>query len=97
MGRPTFQVFKDPSEVLDYVLDWGDEASPWMPLTDTIASATVTVPSGITKDSSTNTATTQTAWLSGGTDGQLYDVVFQIVTTEGRTGERTLRVIVKNR
>ncbi len=45
----------------------------------------------------TNTDTTQTAWLSGGTAGAHYDVVYQITTNQSRTDDRTVRITVEDR
>jgi len=88
----TFSAVKDPDEVLDYELDW----STWLD-GDTIAASTITVEAGLTKDSDSNTTARQTVWLSGGTAGSLYDVTFEIVTTGGRTAQRTLVIRVRNR
>ena len=84
---------KDPGAVLDYTWDWSD----WLATGDTIDWALITPASGIVLDSSTNTATTATAWLSGGTAGQAYDVVCKVVTVDGRTDERTIRIVVEER
>lgn len=83
---------KDPNAVLDYTFDW----SAWLG-TDTIASKTVTVPTGITLDSSSFTTTAVTAWLSGGTAGTTYTVSCKIVTAGSRTDERSIEVQVKER
>ena len=85
---------KDPNAVLDYVIDWGDE---WLEAGDEISTSTWTVPTGITKDSDTKTTTTTTIWLSGGTDGVSYDIVNRIVTTGGRTDDRTITIKVRER
>lgn len=87
-------VAKDPNEVLDFTLDLS------LPLTldvDTITAHTVTAPAGITLDSDTATTTSITAWLSGGTHGVDYPVVYQATTAGGRTYERTIEVRVRNR
>jgi len=83
---------KDPSAVLDYTVDWSD----WLD-TDTIATSEWTVPSGITKDSDTNTDTTATVWLSGGTAGENYSVTNTITTAGGRTDQRTIHIQVRER
>lgn len=83
---------KDPDAVLDYTVDW----SAWLGA-DTIDDLTVTAPDGITVDSSTNTTTTATAWLSGGTAGESYDVVFQVTTAGGRIDDRTITLMVRQR
>lgn len=78
---------KDPNAVLDYHINWGD----WL-AGDSIATSSWIVPSGIVKDSDTNTSTATTVWLSGGSLGQAYALVNRIVTTGGRTEDRTIRV-----
>ena len=83
---------KDPSAVLDYVIDWSD----WLD-GDTISTSTWTVPSGITKDSDTKTTTATTIWLSGGTVGTKYAVVNHIVTAGGREDDRTIYINVESK
>lgn len=83
---------KDPDGVLDYQIDWSD----WLG-TDTIVTSTWTVGTGITKDSDTNTTTTATIWLSGGTAGTMYTLVNRITTTDGRTDDRSIYVTVKEK
>ena len=89
-SNPTF--LKDPQAVLDYQINW----ATWLSA-DTIATSTWTVPTGLTKASSTNTTTTATVWLSGGTADTSYNIVNTIVTAGGRTEERTLTIAVQNR
>lgn len=84
---------KDPGASLDYSFDWG----AWLVDGDTITSAQVTVPDGITLDGTTNTASTVTAWLSGGTAGESYMATCRITTAEGRTDERSIRINVRQR
>ena len=83
---------KDPSAVLDYVFNW----ATWLGA-DTIATHTVTAETGLTVDSSTATSTAVTAWLSGGTAGEDYTVTCRIVTTAGRTDERSIVIQVADR
>lgn len=90
------QVFlKDPAAVLDYKFDW----SSWLASGETISTQTTTAATGLTVDSSsiTDTNTTVTAWLSGGTAGTEYTVTNQIVTSSSRTDERAIRIRVENR
>ena len=86
---------KDPDAVLDFKWDWSD----WLASGETIASRTVAVVAGITKDSDsiTDTATSVTAWYSGGTALQDYDVTCQIVTSDSRTDDRTITLKVRER
>lgn len=79
---------KDPNAVLDYEIDW----SSWLATSETISTSTWTVPTGITKDSDTHTTTTTTAWLSGGTAGNIYTLTNRIVTNQGRTEDRSIYV-----
>jgi diaminopimelate epimerase len=83
---------KDPNAVLDYKIDW----TTWLS-TDTIATATWTVPAGITQASATNTTTAATIWLSGGTAGTTYEVVCRVVTSGGRTDDRTIGIRVEDK
>jgi len=98
---------KDPSAVLDFVFDWkaltngsGDaDDGDWLGSGETITDHTITVPDGITVDSSslTDTNTSVTVWLSGGTAYQDYIVACKIVTSAGRTDERSGIVPVRDR
>ena len=88
---------KDSSAVLDYVFDWG---ATWHATGETITGTpVVTTPTGITSGTpaTTNTTTTVTVWLSGGTVGQTYTVGCRITTSAGRTDERSLTVTVVDR
>jgi len=89
MGK---QFLKDPDAVLDYQVDWSD----WLD-SDTISTSTWTVPSGLAEDSASNTTTTATVWLSGGTAGTSYTVVNHIVTAEGREDDRSIIIKCQDR
>lgn len=78
---------KDVDAVLDYTVDW----SAWLD-GDTISTSTWEADDGITIDSDTNTATTATVWLSGGTLGATYRITNHIVTAAGREDDRTITV-----
>lgn len=84
---------KDPDAVLDYGFDWSD----WLATDETISSATWTVPDGITEDSTERSTTATKVWLSGGTVGSEYTVACKVVTSDGRTDERSFVVEVVNR
>jgi hypothetical protein len=98
---------KDPDAVLDYKFDWAADtngsvdpyATDWLKDGETISSRVVTVASGLTKDSDslTDTNTSVTVWLSGGTDDTRYNVACKIVTSDSRTDERTITIYVKHR
>lgn len=82
----------DPDAVLDYQIDW----ATWLG-TDTIATSTWVVPTGLTKGSDTKTATTATVWLSGGTVGQRYSVTNRITTAGGRTEDGSFDIVVREK
>jgi hypothetical protein len=84
---------KDPEAVLDYAFDWSD----WLATGETISSHTITTETGITKDSDSEAAGVVTVWLSSGTAGTNYRVECKIVTSAGRTDERTIWIKVTNR
>ena len=84
---------KDPSAVLDYAFDWTD----WLAAAETITYHTITADTGITVDSSTESDGKIIVWLSGGTAGINYKVACKIVTSGGRTDERTLWIKVVER
>ena len=87
------QFEKAASAVLDYTIDWGTD---WLVTGDTISTSTWTAQSGVTIDSSSNTSTTATAWISGGSNGRGYTVKNRIVTAGGRTEERSILIVVKD-
>jgi hypothetical protein len=97
-------VKKDPQAVLDYAFDWAGltngttgAISDWLASGETISSHVVTVSTGITKDSDSEASGKVTVWLSGGTAGTTYTVACKIVTSAGRTDERSMTVQVANR
>lgn len=86
LGMPN----KDPDEILDYTIDWPEDRIG----TDTISASTWIVPVGITQNSASFTDTSTTIWLSGGTEGERYDLVNRITTSGGRTVEQTISLKV---
>lgn len=85
---------KDPDATLDYVWNW----ATWLGSDTITGTPTITIsPGGLTKSSQSNTTTTVTAWLTGGAVGTTYSVGCRIVTTAGRTDERTIQIAVDNR
>jgi hypothetical protein len=84
---------KDPDAILDYQWDW----SEWLATGETITTAVITVPTGLTLDSQDDTTTTITAWLSGGTVGDGYQVTCEITTSASRTDDRSIYLICRER
>jgi len=85
---------KDPDSVISYTLDWSD----WLD-TDTIATSTwASTPTGLTEDAESETTTTTTIKLSGGTAGTVYRVTNDIVTTTGaESPQRSIVLTVEER
>lgn len=106
---------KDPNSIEPYFIVWCDQdGTNTGAATDdgelqgaTISTATWTVPTGITRDSSNQNAVTIhgisyavntvcTVWLSGGTDGQDYELLCRITTSDSRTLDKSIIVPVRS-
>lgn len=81
---------KDPAEDMDFEIDFSDMLASG----ETIASYTLTVPTGITDHDDSKTSTAVIFWLSGGTAGEEYDIECEIVTSFDRTYKRSLTILV---
>ena len=95
---------KDPDAVLDYKFDWkaltnGTGTSDWLATAETISTFTIDADTGITVVSSakSDSDTSVTVWLSGGTAGTDYAVRCEIVTNQSRTDERTMTIKCRER
>lgn len=84
--------YKDPAAKLDYQIDW----SLWLGESDTLQTVTWTLSSGIVEESSTETTTTATIWISGGTLNNFYTVTCSIITVQGRHDERSFILRIKD-
>lgn len=83
---------KDPGDRLDYVMTF----ATWL-AGDTITGTPIwTVPAGITQYATSNTTTTATIWLSGGTHGSDYIITCQVETAGGRIKQQSFTVKVKD-
>lgn len=91
MAASTF--LKDSDAILDYEFNWAE----WLSTSEEITSYEIIATPGITVDSSTNTETKVTVWLSSGAAGQPYAVTCRITTNQGRTDDRTMTIRVVNR
>jgi|SRR5687767_12624549 len=86
-----YQVFeKDPNSTLDYRFIW----SRWL-AGDEISTSTFLLPDGLTQVSASNTESTATVLLSGGSECQQYRVTNRITTISGRTMDQTIVIAVK--
>ncbi|MBL4651281.1 MAG: hypothetical protein JKY53_00240 [Flavobacteriales bacterium] len=86
-------VCKDPSDVVDYSLDFKQLLQ-----SDTISTATVTA-DFVTIDSSSISGNIVTFFVSAGTNGKTALVTVKIVTTNAtpRTFERSFKIRVENK
>lgn len=82
---------KDPNATLSYELDFTD----WLG-SDTLSSVAWSAP-GLTVESFTNTTTSATIWLSGGTPGRVYPVRCRVTTAGGGIDDRTFTIEVTHR
>jgi hypothetical protein len=82
---------KTPDEVLDFTFDFTNLLTG----DDTLSSFSLTTEAGITVNSSSNTTSVVTIWVSGGTLGEQYNIVCHGVTGNGRHGdvEGTIAVV----
>lgn len=78
---------QDVGDILDYDFNWIVKLGE-----DTIVTSDFLLPDGLTEESSSNTTTGATIFVSGGTAGRVYRIVNTITTAGGRTYERTVRV-----
>lgn len=87
------RIYKDPDATLDYSWDWSD----WLTDDETITTASVTVPDGLTLGVVSQLSGVVTAWISGGTAGTEYEVVCRITTNEARIDDRTILLTCRAR
>lgn len=83
---------KQPSEILDYDVDYTDWFSG---RTDTPVSITTVIATGITEVSHVLNGMVAKVILSGGTDGQTYKITVRLTTTNGIVREADFLVLVK--
>jgi hypothetical protein len=81
------------AQIEDYVVDWTARLAPG----DTIASSTFSLPPGLLATKSSFDAATTNVWISGGVDGERYEVVNRVATAGGRTMDQVVRLRVRGR
>ncbi len=87
---------KDPDATLDYEFDW----AAWLDVVgDSIASVEFVLSSGLTLVSQSNTASTATAYVSGGEDGEEETLTCRITTssTPPRVDDRSVTLWIVER
>lgn len=94
----TFSATKDPTEVLDYGIDYTALFNEVTPADSISLSAWAVSPTGeLLIDSSGTNGNIAEVWLSGGVLNRKYDVTNTVTTTNGRVFERTIKVTMKNK
>lgn len=85
---------QDPQSRLDYKVKW----TRWLAAVgDTIAASTWTsADAALVVENSTFTNTETIVWVRGGVAGATYLITNRIVTSQGRTDERTLKIKIKD-
>ncbi len=84
---------KDPDEVLDYIINWGQRLSG-----DKIVSSSFSVTSGSVEiTASSFNDTVATVWLSDGSNNQTCKINNIIVTEAGRTMSQSVSIKVKTK
>lgn len=81
---------KDPNAKRDFTVD----LSGVLPSGVTISSVAWTVPTGLTSEAVSNTTTTATIRLSGGTLGETYQVVCRTTWSNAEIDDRTIKIRV---
>ena len=91
---------KDPNEILDYDIEWGGTASqPGRAYLDILVDSQWSVTGDgllvLGASSFSNTATK--IWLSGGTLNKQYIVTNRVVTTGGRTMDKSALLVIREK
>ena len=85
---------KAPADVYEWVEDYSAEMAATSP-NDVISSSSWALTNGLVLDSNTKTGTTTTAWISGGRAYTYAEATNRIITTAGRTYNKTIVFDVK--
>lgn len=96
IGNPKPWIRKDPDAILDYSFDW--ETEDWLAAGESVSSYVVTV-DGVTLSTHSRTGGIVTAWVSGGTVGEVASITCQITTDSvpARTDQRTVYLKIRER
>lgn len=91
MSTTTVRQNKDANATLDYVFDWEAFVDAD---TDTIASANVISPAGLTVTGTTVTVSTVRVFVAGGVEGTTYPIINRIATAGGRREDKVLELTI---
>ena len=90
-------LLKDPDAVLDYSVDWGAEYLGGDLLAQSSWSVVPDEPGGVAVAGSDFDATTSTVKAGGGSPGNVYRLVNEVVTQSGRVDSRSIVLRVEKR
>ena len=79
---------KDPDSIIDYGVDW----ATWLASGETITTSTWPELGDLTSVSESNTTTATAIFISGGVLGATYTLTNRIVTSAGRTEDRSMYI-----
>jgi hypothetical protein len=84
-------ILKDPDAILDYGFNW----TSWLATGETITTSTWVLETGLTEVSTVSSLGITSIFLSGGVAGEDYIITNRIVTSAGRTDDRshTIRIV----
>lgn len=86
---------KDPDAILDYTFDWSGWLATHSDAIQIYSVAPEDPPdASLVIDSHVRSGGVVTVWLRGGTLGQTYTVRCRVVTTGGRTDDRSFSLII---
>ena len=85
--------FKDPDSRVDYTLDYTQHFRDG----DTIVSAEIIVPDGVTTEEPTVTNNKVTFWCSGGIAGKAYIITCRTVSQHGRIEDCSIKIAIRQR
>jgi hypothetical protein len=86
-----YEIGQSADALLDYSLDF----SAALETDETLATVTWAVETGLTASLPTNTTTTATVWLSGGTLNTAYAVTCHVLTSAGRADDKGFYILIK--
>ena len=78
MSRRLGRVEQDDDEAIAYTINWAADLN-----SSTLAAVSWSVPSALTTETTSNTTTSASIRLSGGTPGQVYKVECTVTTAAG--------------
>jgi len=84
---------KDPNSTIDYGVDW----STWLESGETIVTSTWPETGALVSESESNTTTATSIFVSGGTVGATYTLTNRVVTSQGRTEDRSMLILCQEK